>query len=165
MKKIILISLITFSIGFGHHTFAQNTQINLGGGFSYGSEIEKPGINLRADFRFPKGWVIAPDFNFFFTKNNNNSKITWTTFNIDGHYLIGLSQQVNFYPLAGFNYTTVNTKVRDTKYTNHKGGLNIGMGLDAKLASRLKGFVEVKYVVSNESTDQAVVMFGLLYGL
>jgi outer membrane protein X len=162
MKKIALLAAIIAL--FGVKSYGQ-VDILVGGGLAYGSEIKNLGLDLRGDFRFDRGWVISPNLNFFFPKENNNVRTSWTAFNADVHYLLPVGSGFHFYPFGGLNFSSISNKVKNTdvKHSHSEIGLNIGMGLNANFGSNVDGFVDMKYVVSD--FDQAVITFGVLVGI
>ncbi|MGF1637337.1 MAG: outer membrane beta-barrel protein [Cyclobacteriaceae bacterium] len=162
-KKFLLLTLMAW---IGLSVQLANAQIGLGGGFAYGTEVEKLGLDLRADFKLGDKWALAPNFNFFFPRETRDHIHRWAGFNFDAHYLFNVENSFYFYPLFGLNITSYSTerKSDDRRWKNSEIGVNIGMGSEFKIAGQLDGFVEFKYVAI-KYVDQAVVSFGVLYRL
>jgi len=97
----------------------------------------------------------------FFNKKNNLITKKWNAFNVDGHYYFELDRLWTIYPTFGINFATVSEKVNDITFSNAEIGINIGFGSEYRFDSRLSGFAEIKYVISD--ADQAVIVFGMLY--
>lgn len=160
MNRIIL-ALTFFSLITLVPAKAQDYNIRLGGGLIYGTSQNNIGVNLRGDISFFSQWSITPGFNMFFNKKNNLITKKWNAFNVDGHYYFELDRLWTIYPTFGINFATVSEKVNDITFSNAEIGINIGFGSEYRFDSRLSGFAEIKYVISD--ADQAVIVFGMLY--
>ena len=161
MKKLLVIfTLLTI---FATTSYAQKFLV--GGGLVYGTEVDKGGIDIRGDIRFNENWAVVPNFNFFFPTSNDSYKSGFTGFNIDGHYLFGIGSGANVYPLFGLNFghSKYKNKINDTKSSNTEIGINLGGGIEYFFSSKIAGFFEVKYIISDY--DQGVLGFGVLYNL
>ena len=165
MKKLTLLAVVTIAL-----TFNSFAQISAGGGLSYGSEAETIGFNLRGQYNINENIDVVGGFTFFFPKKTSQNipffgtietKSSFWTFDIDGHYNFVINDKFSFYPLAGLNITGVSVEVDGTKDSDTEAGLNIGVGATYKINEQLKGFAETKYIISD--FDQAVITFGVLY--
>ena len=66
-------------------TVAQHFRV--GGGLSYGTVINSPGLDFRGAIALDNTWVIAPHFTYFFNKNKMLSTSKWNALNLDVHYV------------------------------------------------------------------------------
>jgi len=162
MKKIFIVITLCFSPKL-FPAVAQDYDIRGGGGLLYGTSQQNIGLNFRGDVIFFNQWSLSPHFNVFFNKKDNYVTKRWNAFNIDAHYFFELEKSWKIYPLIGFNFATISEKVNDITFSNAKIGMNIGIGTEYPFDSRLDGFGEFKYVISD--ADHAVITVGLLYRL
>lgn len=171
MKKLVLISFLLTAFAVYSHA-----QFSAGGGLSYGTEIEKFGITGKGLYTLNENIDISGALTIFFPEKSTFTnpfgpdteiKTTLWELNFDGHYNFPASEEFVFYPMAGINITGIRTKVEadgssdsdsDTEF-----GLNIGAGGVYAFSEKLKGFAEIKYVISDY--DQAVFTFGVLFPL
>ncbi len=143
-------------------TSSNAQSILAGGGLVYGTWTEQAGINIRGDFRLYEVWCIIPGINFYFAEKYDNYKFVYRDYFIDGHYLFGLNDQVNVYPLAGINISTFAIKdeiLGDD--SDAEVGLNIGGGIEYFFTEKVAGFFEIKYTIAK--TDQAIFGLGAVY--
>jgi long-subunit fatty acid transport protein len=180
MKKFILLAIFAFSA-----TLSAYAQFSGGLGINYGTQIDKIGITGKGTYSLNDNIELSGNFTYFlpykyFTSYTNNGytfKTTITesirTLNLDIHYNFRMSDKLDVYPYLGANTTqvkiTLESEIKynsdsdtksDTK-TVYEPGLNIGVGGGYKLSESLKGFGEIKYVVSDY--DQFNFTLGLLY--
>ncbi|MCD4745323.1 MAG: porin family protein [Bacteroidales bacterium] len=179
MKKILLFA---FGLILINSVTAQDfkEKIAFGGGFSYGTEIENLGINIRGLYEVTEEIHGLMNFTFFFPKKETIGTAEWKwhlwELNFDGHYVFTSSDKFSAYGLAGLNITHWKSKWEEDTYTymgyayggdfessETEVGFNIGGGATYSFTGALIGFGEIKYVVSNY--DQAVFTFGVLYHL
>ncbi len=164
MKKFLTI-IFVLALSISYQFANAQAKSSIGVGFIYASEIDQPGFNFRGDFKVGSGWAITPDICFYFPEKNGTWKTTFSEFNVNAHYVFSMSSAVGFYPLMGFNFTSVKVKETSTDFkdSNNEFGMNIGMGLEWYFNNRITGFSEVKYVVSDY--DHAVIALGVLIGI
>ena len=172
MKKFLLFA---FGLIIINSISAQSfkDKISFGGGFCFGTEIERLGINFKGIYEITEKIHGSPSFTYFFTKKEDigTSELKWYLWelNFDGHYVFPLSDEFSAYGLAGLNITHLKTKWEGDTYggifdnSDTDIGLNIGGGATYNFTGSLSGFGEIKYVISNY--DQAVFTFGVLYHL
>jgi hypothetical protein len=141
-------------------------QTGIGGGFTYGNQIERLGLDLRADFKLNNRWALSPKAHLFFPQSTGNITERWTSFNIDAHYLLNLENILFLYPLAGINISAWSRENRrlNSQINGSEIGINLGLGGLFKITSNVDGFMEVKYTAI-QRVEQAVVSFGVLYRL
>jgi opacity protein-like surface antigen len=180
MKKFILLVFFAFSANFSAYA-----QFSGGLGINYGTQIDEIGISGKGTYLLNNNIELSGNFTYFlpykyfttYTNKGYTFEHTVTesirTINLDIHYKFHISDKLDVYPYLGANTTQVKiTLESEIKYnsnsdttsdtrTVYEPGLNIGVGADYKLSGSLKGFGEVKYVVSDY--DQFNFTLGLLY--
>lgn len=160
---------------------AQKGQIDIGGGFAYGTEIKKLGIDVRGQYGITDKIDGTASFTYFFPNKEDfyGGEMKWNVWelNFDGHYIFTNSDQYAAYGLAGLNITgthwstnyeytdpyTGQTEKYDESDSDTDIGLNIGGGGQYNINEKIGAFGEIKYVISNY--DQLVFTFGIIYGL
>ncbi len=135
---------------------------SIGGGLSYGSEIEEPGINLRASGALSSGIMFGADFNYFFPGDDGSFDVDVYGVNGNLSFLIHAGEVVYLYPLVGINYTSVRTEFVGFTETRSEVGANVGGGFGFNFGA-ISPFLEYKYVISNY--DQNVLTVGVLFNL
>ena len=149
MKKGILLIVLVVS------TLCSYGQARVGGGLSYGTEIEEMGLNLTGEFFLKDIVALTPEINYFFTDNN----VTFWTFNADVHYYFNKSSQASFYGLAGLNFASIS----NNNNSNTELGLNLGAGVNFELNKSFTPFAQIKLVTGD--ADQGVFSFGLRFDI
>ena len=166
MKKLLLLfAFISFSaLGYA--------QLNAGLAFIYGSEIEQFGIAAKGQYNgIAENIDGSVGLHFFFPDKvsgfGGEVKSSLFTINLDGHYNVEAGESFDVFGLAGLNIASITVKVDSSnpfigsgKESDTKIGLNIGGGASTAINEKLKGFGEIKYVISD--FDQLVVAFGVL---
>lgn len=142
--------------------------IKAGGGFAYGSEIEKLGLQLNGYYRLPANEQIfvGADFTYYFPETETafgvEEKITWIEININGQYHFLQEEELGVYGLGGLNYTSLSFSVEadgfDSSASESEIGLNIGGGVEYNLDFGLV-YGELKFVISD--ADQLVFGAGV----
>lgn len=136
----------------------------VGGGLAYGTDIEKPAIQLAAIFDIDAPVTIAPDFKYYLT----DEFITFWEINGNVHYNLTDDKNTNFFLLGGLNYAVQSVNIDlgpfggSTSASASEIGLNIGGGANFNLG----GFSlvpEVKYVLS--SYDQIVISVSAMFSI
>lgn len=149
MKKImILFASIVLGIG---SISAQKGEKALGVNFNYGSEIETVGLGAKFQYGFTDEIRGEMSYNHFFKKHG----LKMWDFNVNAHYLLPLSEQTTFYPLAGLCFSKL------SKVTSNWGA-NIGCGIEYSLTEALSVGFEAKYQFVSD-IDQAVLNLGFTY--
>ena len=80
MKKLFLIALLSITMS------ASMAQTNAGGMLGYGSDIERWGLGLNAEFFLNEKMSLAPKLLFYFPETNHNVKTSAWEINGDFHY-------------------------------------------------------------------------------
>ena len=144
-------------------------QINVGGGLSFGTEIENIGITAKATYGIDDQWEGGASFTYFLPKSFGPVDWTFWAINLDAHYLKNVSDKFTIYPLAGLNIggITIDSDsfggFNPGSTTNTEIGVNIGGGAYLNISEKLKGFGEIKYVIGG--FDQLTLGAGVLFSL
>lgn len=152
-------------------------QFDLGLGLGFGTEISSLGIQARGETGIADGFDGSAQLTYFISSKESggglvSSKLSLFTIDLDGHYLAIDEEATKVYPLLGLNFSIVTAKVEtdlttiggtsttSAKSSSTEVGVNIGGGGSIELSEGLRGFGEVKYVLS--AFDQAVISIGLV---
>lgn len=160
MKKLVITTLLFIS------TQLTYGQVTLGLGLSYGTDIERPAINVRGGYFFTEQVHGNVGLNYFLLEQSDGFRSQFYGFNVNASYRFMISPEFHVYPLAGVNSTTisVSTDIGGEKVTakETKVGLNLGGGLGYRI-NNIAPFFEGKWVFSEY--DQAVLTAGLIFYL
>ncbi|SKB97818.1 outer membrane beta-barrel protein [Alkalitalea saponilacus] len=156
MRKKILFVLALVVIG----TATSFGQWRFGGGLSLGTEADGGdlgfGLSPRADYTINENFRVASNFTYWFTDSDYTS---WA-FNGDVHYTFAGDEAMNFYGLAGLNYSKVSWNFEfmgiKESYSNSEIGLNLGAGANMGMF-----FGEIKYETT--WSGQLVLSVGVLF--
>lgn len=158
-KATIRIFFIIAVIGFisTQNSFAQK---RVGGGFSWGSEVDDIGININAEIFFKDKIAISPKFTYYFTGSNT----TFWELNGDLHYYFQ-GGNTGVYGIGGVNisHSAVDIPFLGISVSDTEFGLNIGAGYSIGLDGPIIPFGELKYIISN--FDQLVITAGIRIGI
>lgn len=131
----------------------------------YNTRNESAIAGLFFQYRINRLLRLAPDVTYIFRHND-----------VDGLALNGniqmplpvVTDRVNFYPLAGINYTSWSLHTDNLKPTIVDGddvtnrvsklGFNIGAGIDIYATSSLKLFVEGKYTAVKKYSTGSITL-------
>ncbi|MCD4698113.1 MAG: outer membrane beta-barrel protein [Bacteroidales bacterium] len=178
MKKVLFILAAFLMVA---SLKAQKGKMSIGGGFAYGTEIEKLGINFRGYYGITDEIDAAPSFTYFFPNKIDyfTGEIKWNVWelNLDGHYNFTVSEEFLAYGIGGLNITgtswkseyewvnpiTGQSENHDESDSDINIGLNIGGGGQYSINDQLGLFGDIKYVIGDY--DQLVLTFGIIYGL
>lgn len=164
MKKFSLISLTLLLTA---QLFSQSFDISnlrVGGGFSYASEINNLGITLNANYSITDEWEAGFSFTHLFEKNY----VKWNVIDFDAHYnFYKLDEKLSFYGLAGLSLTLWKVEtpemsmygitVPGTTASGSDIGLNIGAGANYKITDNLNLAPELRFTV----IDGSYIRFGV----
>lgn len=165
MKKIVmLLILAVVSIG----TYAQTGKGDTSFGLTFGGGFEDINhVTVGIDFRYNLTYEVrlSPSITHFI-KNDNLS--AWAI-DMNAHYVVPLSGQFGFYPLAGLNLSFWKYEVDNipipgySKLTNDftRVGANIGLGGELYASDEITLGLEVKYLIAK---DVSQPMVGLRIG-
>lgn len=156
MKKNILLVVGVFIISI----VSTHAQTRVGGGFSYGTDVEEFGLNFNGEFFLKDNLAISPEINIFFIEGDGG----FWTINADGHFYFAGSSAASVYGLAGLNLATASFELPNGEDESETElGLNLGIGSNFDINSVVMPFVQFKFVVSD--FDQAVLTFGIRVGI
>jgi outer membrane protein X len=145
------------------------SQKSIGVFAGYGTGVESLGIGGKFTFNLtdviknvPDAIRIAPGINYFFGTNEElfGTKISVSSFdvNLDAHYLFGVVDKFNVYPLVGLNYTFIRRALGGESDNVGKIGPRVGAGASYDLTDSLVLGTEAKYVLLSNASQ---VIFGL----
>ncbi len=165
MKQLRYLSCALALIFVGTLTQAQ---VRVGGGFTYGSKFEQPGVFARGEFQIPnKDLGIVASGNFYFPKKDKNLGVssTRTAFNLDGMYTFAGNDFLDIYGLGGLNVMLSSVKIDgfDEKTSDTAFGFGVGGGIRYKLESNLVPMAEIKYITGGQK--ELVINIGVLFQL
>ncbi|MCE7925980.1 MAG: hypothetical protein DYG98_23265 [Haliscomenobacteraceae bacterium CHB4] len=163
--EIHLMKISQFSASmflFAGLPFLAQAQLSVGGGISYGSEVEAVGIQPRVIYTISGPWRAAADFNFYL---DGKEKVTYWDLNLNGHYAFHEGDAVTAYALAGLNFFHAEVDTGSSlpgfeDVSDTETGLNIGAGVQLPLG-RLSGLLEARYVLGDY--DQLVLSACVLF--
>ncbi len=153
MKKIILAAAICLMAALGAQ--AKSSNLAFGIGFNYGTKFDQAGIGAKLQAGITRNFRIEPEFIYFF----KNKGVETFDINCNFHYVVRLAPKVDFYPLAGLSYSNWSD---DFDHSENRFGVNLGAGLEVRLASNVGFFLEERgQLVSDFS--QSVTSLGLKF--
>jgi len=140
-------------------SFLGYTQKYSGGiGYSYASEVEASGVNLRAYYLATHHICFGPEVGIFARHYPNSEDRDHfeqiTEYNLNGHYVFELSKSVGAYPLTGLNVTAETIGANGDKETEWFAGANLGAGFHY-IHGKLGLLAEYKYV-AGELPEQII---------
>ena len=166
MKRIAFVMLIgSLFLGLENaRAQAVDGAFRVGGHLGYGTSIESFGVGARGDYAVSPSILIAPDFMYFFGKNDFVD-VNWFDINFNGNYLIEINNpDLVPYALAGLNIAVTSLDCNNLPgsvcedSSNTELGFNIGGGMDY-LVGRMIVFGELRGVLGK--ADQLVIITGV----
>jgi opacity protein-like surface antigen len=159
MKKLLTTSAILLGFMlFTNTSYSQDaTDIKVGGGLIYGSEVEAIGIQAGAKYGVTNEISAAADFAIYFPDNYD-----WWTINVNGHYHFVTEDDKKVYGLAGLNYATIKVEFLGQSASDSELGLNVGGGAEFALGFG-DLYAEAKYILGD--ADQLALSAGVRIGL
>lgn len=167
MKRVFLILCIAlFSMG----AFAQGKgDIAVGGNLSYGFNSETFAIGAKAQYYITDQIRAEANADYWLKKEG----FTWYDAIANLHYLIGITDKVKVYPLAGVGYLGYSSSARDfhegnvtIKVGSSSGGdvfFNTGGGAQYSLTDKITISAELKYM--SKDSGQFWVSTGVAFKL
>jgi len=149
---IVIIAVVTMSMS----AFAQEKgDMAIGGSLVFGSGNGYGNVGLGGKFQYNVTNPIRLEgaFTYFFEKKNTSM---WDL-SANAHYLFKVADQITVYPLAGVGILGVSSY----GHSDSDFGINLGGGLDYKLADNLFINAELKFRVGG---DWDRTMFGIGLG-
>ncbi|MBT1702812.1 outer membrane beta-barrel protein [Chryseosolibacter indicus] len=159
MKKVLLITL--FSTLF---CSALTAQIRVGGMLGTGTDIDRWGLGINAEYLFNEKMGVAPKLFFYFPEDTGVGKISFWELNADFHYYFLSEDVVSVYGLAGLNFLFGKINYDNDLFLDDRSdsdvGLNLGVGANF-FVGKVIPFAELKYVAGG--ADQAVIFLGVKF--
>lgn len=114
-------------------------------GLTYGLKVERPGINVGAEYLPLDDFGVALTYEHFFT----SSSLKFNSIHLEGRYYFRTGQ-LQYYGLLGYVRNSVQFPLRD-KVT--RGGLDIGVGTVYRFmfSDRIAVFAQIRYSTPNQS--------------
>jgi outer membrane protein X len=124
-----------------------------------GDETTLAGVGAKFQYNITNPIRLEGSFSYFFPKKDEmrimgisvETSLSMLDFNVNGHYLIPLTDRVTVYPLAGLGMVSMKMKgnalgglVNETVSENNFG-VNLGGGIDFKISDAIIFNVEAKY--------------------
>ena len=164
MNKSLLAGCLLLVVGLlSSPTQAQNESsgVRFGAGLVYGDQIDEAGFTINALFGIDDKLSIQPSFMYYFTGNN----ITYWELNGDLHYGFHATETVNLYAVGGLSFVHFGFEEviagNRVQLDDEALGLNIGIGSDFVIDSKLLPFAELKYTIGDY--DQLVLTAGVRF--
>lgn len=149
------------------------SQISVGGGLWYGTDINNIGISINGKYEINDEWTAAPAFTYFLKKDY----ITWSTldFNVN-YYITEVENAGGLYGIGGFGLTFWGWDAEETglgEWASYYGeeldtnttefGVNLGAGLNIDINDKMSICPEITYTFGgvNFLRIGAKFMFGL----
>lgn len=154
MKTVRIFLIAVISVLSVSMTSAQS-ETTIGGFAAYGTEIESVGIGVNAEFPILEKLTVSPSFIYFLPKDIGLSKINWFELNANANYYFLDQDKVGLYGIGGLNYSRIEVTFdeedelfgNDFSASDGRLGLNLGVGANFKIGSRVVPFGEIKYVL------------------
>lgn len=166
MKKFTILLTIAL-LGYLGTLSAQDTK-RIGGQLIYGTSIESLGIGAIAEFPIAPKMIISPGFSFYFPKDQGFFKQSAWELNGNLNYLFSEDEKIEFYGIAGLNYTNIRIKsdvpgFGDFSSSAGRIGLNLGAGANFNIGKSFLPFGEIKYILGE--FDRLVIGVGVKFNL
>lgn len=170
MKKLItlLVALVALMPITAVNAHAQHGEKSVGLRAGFTSRNTTASAGLYFSYRFSEHFRIAPKVDYAFRHHRTDA----FSFNFDTEYPVALNaaRSVNFYPIAGLNYSTYSTHAslgdieesHDATVRDNNFGLNLGAGLEYFATPTLRLAFESKCQLIKQYTG-AWVTIGIGY--
>lgn len=157
MKRMAMVVVMALSTAF---LFAQEKgDMGAGVNLSYGTKdgFSNFGIGAKFQYNILDNLRIEPSATYFLKKDY----VSMWDVNANVHYLFGLGEKFNLYPLAGLAFVGWKfgdgDSVSDTKF-----GFNIGAGGEYLLTEKFALNLEIKYQIVSD-LDRPIFSLGAAY--
>ncbi len=142
------------------------SQLSLGGGLAYGTEVDQLGLFVRGGFNLTEKFRVNLTPIFYFSDNLDIAgiEIKSTGFSLAGeaNYMIIDDTNLNVYALGGLSWdsVTVSTDLAGVDdESDSELGINLGGGIEFGSEGGISPFAEVKYTIGG--FDQLVLQGGV----
>lgn len=155
------------------YPFAIKAQWLVGGGVVIGGTDEgRAGINMKTSFPIKGSLFLSPNVTLFASERDMfraaETKVRFTTINLDGQMHFDVVDALILYPLLGFQVAISRVEVEDSQGGFERDvvsdvGINLGGGGRYQILDRLSVFGEVAYSLGG--IDQVGVTLGVMFHL
>jgi len=157
MKRSAFLILAIILPLFGFSQSFDTSNLRVGGGLVYGTDIDNVGIDINGVYQFDEQWEGGIAFTHFFKKNYT----TWNILDFDGHYTFySDNSKLSVYGLGGLSLTFAKAKfpavtfngmtvMSETTVSSTNAGLNLGGGINYALTDQLNLAPELKVTIAN----------------
>ena len=122
--------------------------------YDHATEYSQHGFGLKLQAPVGRHLRLEPEMIYF----NENKETTTLHLNLNVHYLLPMSRQLNVYPFAGIGYSHWGY----VGPNENRWGVNLGGGIDYRLSRRVSVLGELRLnLVTRES--QLISTLGLKY--
>lgn len=151
MKKTILLATAMIIAALGSQ--AKAVDLAAGIGLNYATKFDQAGLGLKVQVGLTPNWRIQPEIIYFFQNRN----VSTFQANFDVHYAFNIAPKLNVYPLAGVSFSSWSYDYSDCD-ANTRFGVNLGAGLEYRVASRLDIFVEERGQITSDYSQSLATM-------
>ncbi|MDI6401027.1 outer membrane beta-barrel protein [Balneolaceae bacterium ANBcel3] len=168
-KSYIVLSLIALCMLFSAPQ--SNAQgITLGGGLSYGLDIEEIGLQANGYYDLNENMRLGGDVIYWLVDSPSGIDITYMEFNFNAHYIFSQDDALTLYAIgsAGIHYADVSYSDdmgwggASLSYSDTKLGIGIGAGVEYDLGSLIL-YGEPRFFLSG--LDQLALNAGVRFRL
>lgn len=153
MKKLLLIFIAAAGLSLSSLSAQSTGTFAVGAHLGFGSEIESIGIGAHAQFNVMEFVRVAPSFTVF------PGKADMWMIAADGHYLLPISYNFLFYPIAGVNVSGWKFEGYSSK---SRLGLDLGAGLQYEVSFNIITNLEYRYQAISDYS-QSLITAGIAY--
>ena len=162
--KIILMSISLIVIFYN----TASAQLSIGGGIKLDVNEGQDffGVNLRGYYNLTENIRFAPNFNLNLPAKDSytifsteyEDKLSIFTFNLDGHYILNLEDQIfSLYGIGGIGYHAASIKrtriegneTTSSKISDSDFSFALGSGVEVPLMENINFFFEIKKLVGD----------------
>lgn len=118
--------------------------VNLNLGFAYPGSYSNFGIGAKFQYSFTDHIRVEPAFTYYFKKDY----LSMWDFMANVHYVFPMANdKLNLYPLAGLGVLGVKASVLGYSASTTNFGVNLGGGVEYKVAKSIALGAEIKYQI------------------
>lgn len=162
MRKVLL--LLVCMCACVATSYAQKGESALGVHLNYGNDSNL-GLGVKYRYGITEHLRIEPAVNYYF---KHDYASMWDM-EANLHYLFPVADNVSIYPLGGLGYARATAHLSDLgigwkNVSDGKIAVNLGAGMDFRVASNIKLNLELKYQIV-DNFNQLVLSAGVSFGL
>lgn len=160
MKKLLV--LLVCLCAFVATSYAQKGESSLGVNLNYGDDSNL-GLGVKYRYGLTDNLRIEPAFNYYF----KHEYFSMWDLGANLHYVFPVADRVAVYPLAGLGYAHATAHLSDLgegwkNISDGKIAVNLGAGVDFKVASTVNLNLELKYQIV-ENVNQLIISAGVAF--